>query len=481
MVSDLSNITNVGTLWLKYDKLVENEKFEDAILYLKRILEISPNNVEALSELASSYRNLDLFKLAIKYEEKALKLDPYNADRLFIIGYYYSLINDQESEIDYYKRALLEDPNNIKALNNLTTVYIELEEYEEAIALLEKAMTSNPSNHLIWYNLGRVYNSRKDFSKAVDCFLKSISIDPNDPYTWANLGRSYEGMDNDENALRAYKKAVILKPSLDVIWNDIGLIYHNRSDFSLAIECFHQAIEIKWDNAVSWGRLGDVHYDINEYSSAIACYREALKIDPKYKRILKNLEITLKDNDYKEEPVDLVALIQKTKSSRKILLEKWRNEKIEPTERMDDFRKLLKRFTKIAVKEMVELLEFQNVIELKRWLMELPEDISIKVDDEYVTFQQKLTDGMVETIVSSFSKYQIYTCKNCGFPIEKDTKTCPDCGMDIVYCVVCKLPISFGDDTITCPNCEAVGHYDHFSEWIKINGSCPQCKEKLKL
>ena len=48
-------------------------------------------------------------------------------------------------------------------------------------------------------------------------------------------------------------------------------------------------------------------------------------------------------------------------------------------------------------------------------------------------------------------------------------------------CAVCQLGIYPSDELLRCPNCKTLTHRDHFLEWIKIKGFCPDCITPLKL
>ncbi|MFW9922515.1 MAG: hypothetical protein ACFFDW_04405 [Candidatus Thorarchaeota archaeon] len=71
-------------------------------------------------------------------------------------------------------------------------------------------------------------------------------------------------------------------------------------------------------------------------------------------------------------------------------------------------------------------------------------------------------------------------CFNCGEERERNTEVCPNCGIALVTCSVCKLPISFGADTAQCQHCENIAHREHLLEWTKVKGSCPICQNQLK-
>jgi len=72
-------------------------------------------------------------------------------------------------------------------------------------------------------------------------------------------------------------------------------------------------------------------------------------------------------------------------------------------------------------------------------------------------------------------------CFNCGIERLEVEKVCPSCGMEVVKCSVCKLPISFGAKTLECPHCQAIAHAEHLMEWVKVKGTCPVCQRKILL
>jgi hypothetical protein len=48
-------------------------------------------------------------------------------------------------------------------------------------------------------------------------------------------------------------------------------------------------------------------------------------------------------------------------------------------------------------------------------------------------------------------------------------------------CTVCKRQIRKGETYVNCPYCQKPAHYAHIVEWIKVQGSCPNCNKRLKV
>ena len=71
-------------------------------------------------------------------------------------------------------------------------------------------------------------------------------------------------------------------------------------------------------------------------------------------------------------------------------------------------------------------------------------------------------------------------CYSCGKEKTDAKAACENCGIEAVVCSVCKLPISYGSETLQCHQCENIAHKEHLLEWIKVKGSCPVCQTSLK-
>ncbi|MFW9922753.1 MAG: hypothetical protein ACFFDW_05625, partial [Candidatus Thorarchaeota archaeon] len=190
-----------------------------------------------------------------------------------------------------------------------------------------------------------------------------------------------------------------------------------------------------------------------------------------------------------------------TEKKKKIKAEKIKSEKkqSEPkkvkTEKLTDkdlvvkrlqtMKKIIERYNKIDLGRLMSVLEFTDTKELDLWLLSLPKELEFYVDGNDLVIPQKrfledttYTQSAINKLEESF-KQLAYNCYECGYPIEKDTTICPDCSKEIIRCVVCKLPVSFGDILGKCSLCEAQGHITHMQEWVKTQGKCPQCLQNL--
>ena len=152
----------------------------------------------------------------------------------------------------------------------------------------------------------------------------------------------------------------------------------------------------------------------------------------------------------------------------------------------------------VPLSRVVELIGSKAFDRLKELVTSLNET-NVRITEEKVVtaIQELLDDQQIEGqyfemeqvfVLGKMDKQEFkpktfrrdFLCKKCAYTIDLDTKSCPNCQIEVMRCMICKRPISFGEETATCPKCQNQAHFAHLQEWIKAKGKCPMCSAKLK-
>ncbi len=123
-------------------------KEEDAIAFLNRSLELSPNFSKAYTKLGLIYLKRGETEKAIKLLNRARGLDPDDPEIYHSLGYVYVQTGDHPKAMDMYLKAIEAEPNYVQAYHDLAIIYFTTEKYQKAVEYCDKAVAlgySDPS------------------------------------------------------------------------------------------------------------------------------------------------------------------------------------------------------------------------------------------------------------------------------------------------------------------------------------------------
>jgi len=312
-----------------------------------------------------------------------------------------------------------------------------------------------------------------------------------------------------EKALKSYKKALSLdsknSEAIEGLEKTEAILIEKLSpEISNFLEKVHELIEI--------GNINESEKllsDTRKLSLRIAALKKPID-DCKKLLNKKKKEI---DEEIKKERIELHEEIEKERIERDIKINSLINEGKELFNN-NQFAKSLQKYKQVLeithyhsetlanIDKINERLSNKNKIQeiVKKIRSEIPTsilriaDLAKTSEDEakYILnllINDRFVNGEILEIENVFIKYdkpkseltKHYTCFYCGNPLNKEDANCFNCKKEVLHCSVCKLIINFGEDAGKCSLCESPAHMDHLQEWLKTQGKCPRCREKLPL
>jgi len=160
-------------------ELYDLGKYEEAITYFKKALEIDPNNAHALNNIGRAYAQLADYEIAKKYFEQAIQIDPNYQNALSNLGHVYQILGKYEEAIKYYEESLKINPNNIEVIKNTGYTLSELDKHEESIEYFKKALEIDPNDANVLNYMGVELGKLGKYEEANKAFDKALEIDPN--------------------------------------------------------------------------------------------------------------------------------------------------------------------------------------------------------------------------------------------------------------------------------------------------------------
>ena len=125
-------------------QLIASKNYADAIESLKAVVEMQPNNIEAINQLAYAYMQEGDSRNALKYYEKSIALD--DSDDVTHLAYASLLkeIREYQKAKEHYEAALAIDDSYDITYFNYANLLVEMGELDEAKAMYAKAIELNP-------------------------------------------------------------------------------------------------------------------------------------------------------------------------------------------------------------------------------------------------------------------------------------------------------------------------------------------------
>jgi len=183
---------------------------DKALEYFERVLDIDPNDEEALNGKAAVLGDQEKYEEAFELLDKVLEINPNFSYAWNTKGAIYLELKNYEEAIKCFNKAIEFNPNFLEAWSNRGLAYSDLERYIEAIKNFEKALEIDPKDVESWDGMGIALMCHGDFEKAEKCFNKAIEINPKSSYTLYNFACLKSQQNEEDLALDYLEKAIEL-------------------------------------------------------------------------------------------------------------------------------------------------------------------------------------------------------------------------------------------------------------------------------
>jgi tetratricopeptide (TPR) repeat protein len=199
--------------YLEGMKLLENEKYEEALDLFEKMLSIGEN--------AEIYYNIGYIKTvkgdyaaAIEAFRKATKLDRYFAKAYEAMGRAYKAMGRTDESMQSMKKA--------------ADIYMGNQKEEQAEGVLNEILEQNPDTINVYNTLGVLYRKRGDYHAALEQYEKALKIHPDQPKLYYNIGRLHVDLKDTEKAKLNFEKALALDPEFQEAGEAIDAIERGR-------------------------------------------------------------------------------------------------------------------------------------------------------------------------------------------------------------------------------------------------------------
>jgi len=227
----------------------------NAKVLLLKILDIEPDNFDALNIIGVINGKENKHAEAINFFKKAQKIRPDNNLVNFNLGKALSGIGNDLDAIKYYKIAIRLDKSHLGSWLNFGKSLHQLEKYDEALSYYDQAIKLKPDYFEAHYNKANTLKTLKRYDEAIIHYSQAIKLKPDYFNAYIERGVLFELVNLKDEALFDYDQAIKLKPDSALSYNNKGNVLRTQSHYDQAIFNYYKALKLEPDYPYIFGMI----------------------------------------------------------------------------------------------------------------------------------------------------------------------------------------------------------------------------------
>ena len=262
----------------------ENAKdYSAAAESLEGAYRLDPHNLEPILHLANLYMRLQRPADAEAKFRNILEVQPNNAQAL--LGVAQSLAAEKKPEaVDAYRSYLTVQPTDSAARGWLVHLLVEQQQYDAALAELNRAEAregTKPTAPTLDSLRMRadIQIAQKKWDEAIGTLNKAIALSPRDAQLHGGLGRIYLQKRDFPDALKELKMALQLDGENLAYRKDLSTSYYLSGDCPATLASLDEIAKMETPGAGPWFVRALCYDKLNQAKPALEAYQKFLDLD----------------------------------------------------------------------------------------------------------------------------------------------------------------------------------------------------------
>jgi tetratricopeptide (TPR) repeat protein len=264
--------------------LMAKGDWDAAIAQFQKVLEIMPDEEEALNNIGKALFAKGDREAAIPKFQKAVDIAPDYVEARLNLGNALIAKGDREAAITQFQKAVDIAPDYVEARLSLGNALFAKGNRDEAIAQFQKALETMPDYVEARLNLGNALFAKGEPDAAIAQFRKGLEFKPDYAEVRNNLGLALWARGNRAEAIAQFQKSLAIKPGQISVQNDLAWLLATAPDASLrngakARALAEQASQLsRGGNPMIQRTLAAAYAEEGNYGLAATTARRALEL-----------------------------------------------------------------------------------------------------------------------------------------------------------------------------------------------------------
>ena len=263
-------------------ELQKTGKLEEAQKLYREVLDIYPDNFDALHMSAVIARNMKSYAEAEKCFKRAIDKKEDFAPLYLNYGFLLSDLKRFDDAATVFQKAIMLKADYVEAYYNLAAVLQNLKQLDGALEILSKVFALKPNYAEAFFRAGIILHEMNRTDEALANYDKALSIKSDYSEAHFNRGVALRHLRRSVEALSSYDEAIKIKPEYADAYYSRGNVLKDLRRYDESLASYDSAILIKADHAHAYFVRGVLLQELKRFYEAVMSFKKSLVIKPDY-------------------------------------------------------------------------------------------------------------------------------------------------------------------------------------------------------
>ena len=199
-------------------------KLEQHIIEYERLVDMAPEDISIMNELSKLYKDNERFDDQIYILEKILKIDQSNEIAQSELAMAFE--SSGKDPLDVYRKRYQDNPDNLSYGLDYADRLSQADRSEDAIPILKEVIRLDPSSKLAYRKLAEAAKAIDDLNEAASAYEELFKIDPRDNRIAIDISEVHLDNNDYRQAIRWADKAASLDKNSGDGFGQKGKVYY---------------------------------------------------------------------------------------------------------------------------------------------------------------------------------------------------------------------------------------------------------------
>jgi protein O-GlcNAc transferase len=263
-------------------------RLAEAEALYRQVLQLAPNQVDALHLVSVIASQLGQHSLAVELADRAILVHPGVAELHSTRGNALVALRQYSQALSSFDNAVRLKPDFVEAHCDRGNMLYALQRYPEAAESFDRAIHLRPEFAGAHSNRGIALNALGQYQAAIESFDQAILLQPDYPEAHFNRGIALYSLHQYQAALDSLDRAILHRPDYAEAYSVRGSALNELHQDHAAVESFDHALRLNPNDAAAYGNRANALLALRQYRAAIESCDRAIQLNPGFAEAWNN-------------------------------------------------------------------------------------------------------------------------------------------------------------------------------------------------